>query len=82
MWLRENLSEPDRFRALKGMTLGPSRSEIEARLPQVRTPSLVLMGTQDRDFKDPGAEARRVRRAHRLVRHGFATSCLWLAETA
>lgn len=49
--LRENLSEPRRFGALKGMMLGPSRREIEARLPEITAPALVLMGTQDRDFR-------------------------------
>jgi pimeloyl-ACP methyl ester carboxylesterase len=55
--LRRNLSEPGRFAALRGMMLGPSRRQIEARLGRVAAPALVLMGTKDRDFKDPGAEA-------------------------
>lgn len=55
--LRENLSDPARFAAVRGMMLGPSRREIEARLGRVGQPALVVMGTKDRDFKDPAAEA-------------------------
>ena len=58
--LRANLAEPGRFEALRGMMLGPSRREIEARLEDVQAPSLVLIGTKDRDFKDPALEARLV----------------------
>jgi pimeloyl-ACP methyl ester carboxylesterase len=58
--LRENLSQPGRFAALRGMMLGRSRREIEARLPKVAAPVLVVMGTSDRDFKDPAREARLV----------------------
>lgn len=58
--LRANLEQPARFEALRSMMLGPSRREIEARLPSLRTPALVVMGTDDRDFKDPDAEARLV----------------------
>jgi pimeloyl-ACP methyl ester carboxylesterase len=58
--LRENLSEPGRFEALRRMMLGESRREIEARLSQVEAPALVVMGTNDRDFKDPSAEAQLV----------------------
>jgi pimeloyl-ACP methyl ester carboxylesterase len=55
--LRANFAERERFAALHAMMLGPSRREIEARLPIVQAPSLVLMGTKDRDFKDPATEA-------------------------
>jgi pimeloyl-ACP methyl ester carboxylesterase len=58
--LRTNLSEPDRFEALRAMMLGPSRRAIEARLDRVEQPALVVMGTKDRDFKDPAAEAELV----------------------
>ena len=30
----------------------------EVRLPQVKAPALVIMGTRDPDFKDPTAEAQ------------------------
>jgi pimeloyl-ACP methyl ester carboxylesterase len=58
--LRRNLSEPGRFASLRGMMLGPSRREIEARLDRADVPALVVMGTEDRDFKDPAAEAELV----------------------
>jgi pimeloyl-ACP methyl ester carboxylesterase len=58
--LRRNLGEEGRFAAVQGMMLGPSRREIEARLARVDVPALVVMGTDDRDFKDPAAEARLV----------------------
>ncbi len=56
--LRENLAEPGRFAAVRGMMFGPSKRGIEARLPDVRVRALVVMGTADRDFADPAAEAR------------------------
>jgi pimeloyl-ACP methyl ester carboxylesterase len=58
--LRANLSEPARFAALRAMMLGPSRRPIEARLGQIKQPTLIVMGTKDRDFKDPAAEAELV----------------------
>jgi pimeloyl-ACP methyl ester carboxylesterase len=58
--LRENLAEPGRFAAARGMMFGPSKSGIEARLPEVQARALVVMGTADRDFKDPAGEARLV----------------------
>ena len=58
--LRENLAEPGRFAAVRKMMLGPSRRGIEERLSRSRPRSLVVMGTADRDFKDPAAEARLV----------------------
>ena len=35
-----------------------SKSASEERLPRVKARTLVLMGSRDRDFKDPEAEAR------------------------
>ena len=58
--LRRNLGEKGRFAAVQGMMLGPSRHGIEERLARVDLPALVVMGTADRDFKDPAAEARLV----------------------
>ena len=55
--LRANLAEPGRFAAVKAM-ISRSDAAIEARLPSVDVPSLVLMGTKDPDFPDPEAEAR------------------------
>lgn len=55
--LRTNLAEPGRFEAVQGM-LFRDDAAIEARLPKVNTPSLVLMGSKDPDFPDPTAEAQ------------------------
>ena len=54
--LRANLSEPGRQEALLAM-LHASKQASEARLLDVKTPALVLMGGKDPDFKDPAGEA-------------------------
>ncbi len=54
--LEQNLSEPGRMEALCQMMIA-SKAESEKRLPRVTTPTLVVMGTRDPDFKDPQAEA-------------------------
>lgn len=53
--LKENLREPGRFAALQGMMWRP-KENIESRLDLVKTPSLIMMGTKDPDFKNPGPE--------------------------
>jgi pimeloyl-ACP methyl ester carboxylesterase len=55
--LQANLKEPGRQEALLKM-IRASKSASEARLPRVTAPTLVLMGSKDRDFKQPEAEAR------------------------
>lgn len=62
--LGQNLREPGRFAALLAM-LAASKADVEARLPNVRAATLVVMGTADPDFADPHAEARLV--AQRLA---------------
>ncbi|MDZ7706788.1 MAG: alpha/beta hydrolase [Trueperaceae bacterium] len=52
-----NLAEPGRFEALRAMMFR-SDAAIEARLPAVRAPALVVMGSADPDFPDPAEEAR------------------------
>lgn len=54
--LRANLAQPGRFEAVQAM-LHRSDAAIEARLPRVDKPALVVMGTKDPDFSDPAAEA-------------------------
>jgi pimeloyl-ACP methyl ester carboxylesterase len=54
--LRANLQEAGRMEALTEMMLA-SKAASEARLSQVTTPTLVVMGSKDPDFKDPAAEA-------------------------
>ncbi|MBM0204022.1 alpha/beta hydrolase [Micromonospora sp. STR1s_5] len=56
-----NLREPGRMAATRGV-VAPAEPHWTARAPQVRQPVLVLMGTKDPDFPDPGAEARAARR--------------------
>lgn len=55
--LRASLQAPGRMEALRRVLAAP-KTASEERLPQVRTPVLVLMGSKDPDFKDPEAEAR------------------------
>lgn len=54
--LKANLREPGRFAALQRM-MTASKADCEARLDAVKTPTLVVMGTKDPDFKGPGPEA-------------------------
>lgn len=55
--LMENLKEPNRFEAVKALGAS-SRQPSEERLGQLRSPSLVIMGTKDPDFPDPAAEGK------------------------
>jgi pimeloyl-ACP methyl ester carboxylesterase len=55
--LLENLAEPGRFEACKALGSSP-RKPSEERLDRVQVPTLVVMGTKDPDFPDPGAEAK------------------------
>ncbi len=52
-----NLKQPGRIEAVKAMIFA-SKSPCEARIPKVRAPVLVVMGSQDPDFDDPAAEAK------------------------
>lgn len=54
--LLASLREPGRFDALRAMLRRDDRP-IEARLPRVSVPTLVVMGSADPDFPDPAAEA-------------------------
>jgi pimeloyl-ACP methyl ester carboxylesterase len=54
------LAEPGRMAALHGMTsalAAGTADECNARMPKVRCPALVVMGTKDPDSRDPAAEA-------------------------
>ncbi|MFB9850798.1 alpha/beta fold hydrolase [Micromonospora andamanensis] len=55
------LRRPGRMAPLRGV-IHQVQPHWSARAPQVRQPVLVLMGTKDPDFPDPGAEARAARR--------------------
>lgn len=64
-----NLREPGRLAALRQM-LFASKAASAARLGRVAAPALVVMGTRDRDFKDPAGEAQLV------ARHLHAEVCM------
>jgi pimeloyl-ACP methyl ester carboxylesterase len=55
--LLSHLQEPGRLAALRGQ-LFASKAPSEERLARVHVPALILFGTRDPDFADPGAEAR------------------------
>jgi pimeloyl-ACP methyl ester carboxylesterase len=55
--LGASLREPARFAALRRM-LFASKAAAAERIAKVTAPTLIVMGTRDRDFKDPAAEAR------------------------
>ena len=57
--LLANLAEPGRMAATKAMMSLP-KSDVEARLAEVRARTLMVMGTKDPDFADAGAEAKTV----------------------
>ncbi|HEY7849655.1 MAG TPA: alpha/beta hydrolase [Ktedonobacterales bacterium] len=57
--LQANLREPGRMVALRGL-LAANQTAAGERLARVTAPALVLMGTRDRDFPDPEAEARQI----------------------
>ncbi|MGC4784169.1 alpha/beta fold hydrolase [Micromonospora zamorensis] len=61
-----NLREPGRMAATRGV-IAPAEPRWTARAPQVRQPVLVLMGSRDPDFPDPGAQARAARRLFRTA---------------
>jgi pimeloyl-ACP methyl ester carboxylesterase len=50
--LSANLKEAGRLEALMSMLMA-SKSASEQRLARVKTPTLVIMGSQDPDFKNP-----------------------------
>jgi pimeloyl-ACP methyl ester carboxylesterase len=54
--LQHNLSEPGRMAAGAKMAFS-SPADAEAKLPAIRCPALVIMGTLDPDFPNPTAEA-------------------------
>ena len=55
--LKANLNKPGRLDTLLKM-IRASKQASEARIPQVKKPVLVLMGSKDPDFKDTEAEAK------------------------
>jgi pimeloyl-ACP methyl ester carboxylesterase len=62
--LYEKLKERGRLEAVLQM-LYASKEASGERMPQVTQPALVLMGSKDRDFRDPEGEAKRIAEAVR-----------------
>lgn len=62
--LHANLKQPGRMEAVMAMLRASKRASGE-RMPDVKQPALVLMGSKDPDFKNPEAEAKRVAEAVR-----------------
>jgi pimeloyl-ACP methyl ester carboxylesterase len=56
--LKANFAEPGRKKVILSYMFEQSHAEAEARLDQVKVPSIVLMGTADIDWPDPVAEAK------------------------
>jgi pimeloyl-ACP methyl ester carboxylesterase len=54
--LRSNLAEPGRLAALKKMVFA-SKTPIQEILGKAKVPILLIMGSKDKDFPDPAAEA-------------------------
>jgi pimeloyl-ACP methyl ester carboxylesterase len=52
-----NLAGPGRFKAVKALGTS-SRQPSEERLSQLKTPTLIVMGTKDADFPDPVEEGK------------------------
>jgi pimeloyl-ACP methyl ester carboxylesterase len=57
--ISRSLHAPGHWRAFVATT-HTSHAPVEARLGEVRAPALVVMGSRDRDFRDPKAEAELV----------------------
>ena len=54
--VRDALREPDHLRSFRHLAVALDHSVVEARLSDVRAPSLVIVGALDPDFSDPAAE--------------------------
>lgn len=55
--IQESMGRPGHRKAFTATTR-TSHAPVEARLPEVSAPALVIMGERDPDFPDPAAEAR------------------------
>ena len=62
--LYKNINQRGRLEAVMAM-LRASKVSSGERMPKVKQPALVLMGSKDPDFKNPIAEAKRVSEAVR-----------------
>lgn len=57
--VRANLAEPGRLEAVAAMARAGCE-QVDRRLAEIAVPTLVVMGTADPDFPDPGAEAQAI----------------------
>jgi pimeloyl-ACP methyl ester carboxylesterase len=57
--LKSNLAEKGRLEAVREM-MNASKAASEARLERVTTPTLIIMGSKDPDFKNPAGEAQEI----------------------
>ena len=57
--VKANLREPGRMAALRGL-MAATQTAAGERLGRVTAPALVVMGSKDRDFPNPEAEARHI----------------------
>lgn len=55
--IKAAMARPGYWKAFQRLVRQLTHAPAEARLPEVHTPTLVVMGTKDPDFKDPAAEA-------------------------
>lgn len=54
--VRQKMREPGRLRSFRDLAVALDHSVVEARLPDVGAPALVIVGALDPDFSDPAAE--------------------------
>ena len=60
--IKKSMRRPAYWRAFVRLTRQLTHAPAEARLDDVRAPALVVMGSKDKDFKDPAAEAAYIAR--------------------
>jgi pimeloyl-ACP methyl ester carboxylesterase len=56
--LRASMKRPGHWKAFQTLVNQLSHAEVESYADQVQAPALVVMGTNDPDFKDPSDEAK------------------------
>lgn len=54
--VRTALSDPAHLRSFRDLTLSLDHAVVEARVPEISAPALVVVGALDPDYRDPGAE--------------------------
>ncbi|MHA6694166.1 alpha/beta fold hydrolase [Homoserinimonas sp. A520] len=54
--LRRSFAQPDRLRSLRRLAVQLDHSEVEARLAEITSPALIMIGDHDPDFRSPAGE--------------------------